>query len=105
METEPYTSVVVVLSAGSCWSQRDSGRSSSSGGGRTRYRHAGGGGAKETHVVRVREPHRALVAAGVVTGAASASGARLPPARHPIRRRDPGPDPMREVPEREVGEA
>lgn len=49
--------------------------------------------------------NRVLVAAGVVAGAALASGAGLPPAWHPIAGGGPGPGQVREVPEREVSEA
>jgi hypothetical protein len=100
-----YTSVVVVLSVALLLVPAGLLRSSSSRGGRARSRHVGAGVAEEAHLVRVSEPHRVLVAAGVVAGAALASGAGLPPARHRIAGRGPGPGQVREIPEREVSEA
>lgn len=51
------------------------------------------------------QTNRSLVAIEVVAGAVVASGAGLPPARHPIAAGGPGPGQVPEVPEREVSEA
>jgi hypothetical protein len=104
-EVETYTSVVVVLSVALLLVAVGLVRSSSSRGGRDHYRHVGAGVAEEAQLVRVSEPHRVLVAAGVVAGAALARGAGLPPARHRIAARGPGRGQVREVSEREVSEA
>ena len=103
MQVETYTSVVVsvallLVAPGLV-------RTSSSRGDRARYRHVGAGVTEEAHPVRLSGPDSVLGAVRVVAGAAFASGAGLPPARHGIAGRGPGRGKVREVPEMEVSEA
>ena len=105
MQVETYTSVVVILSVALLLVAPGLVRTSSSRGDRARYRHVGAGVTEEAHPVRLSGPDRVLGAVRVVAGAAFASGAGLPPARHGIAGRGPGRGKVREVPEMEVSEA